>query len=262
MLVLAVLVTISACGLAGGGSGNGAAAGSETAASSSVPLPAHQPVWMDSVQMVSATAGWKLIFTSNPYKSSVLAVARTTDGGRTWQRSAPIAASQPIAIDVIGRRGWLLQSLGAAMGSNPVRVYRTIDAGQSWSLAAQSGTGRAAAHGLVTGCDKVGMGFGAADLGPYPRVQFFGPSDAIAVSAGSQGSVGSTFFVTSNGGLSWSAVPQGRHFGRGGASFDFISPTSGFAWLVFGINAASPPPRVYRTSDSGRTWTSFVPRLG
>jgi photosystem II stability/assembly factor-like uncharacterized protein len=404
-LVIALAATASSCDTAGARSDGGVAKSSEKAATPSVRTPTAPPagspagVWLNSLQMVSATTGWALLSTSNPNDNSDLQLGRTTDGGRTWmlvtppapeaalvdgtvqlkvtsaerawvatatpspargttvvfrtvdggrswQRSASIAANQPVAMDIIGPRGWLLESLGAAMGSNPVRVYRTTDAGRHWSLAAKSGTGRAAARGLVAACDKVGMGFGSAKLGwitsecaagysvlvtrdgatswvsqnlpvpqsgcqqagcvllpvmltgtatvlemeaypdlalllvsrdagmnwrvlempagagPYPRVQFFGPADAIAVSAGSQGSVGSIFYVTSDGGLSWTAVPQGRHFGRGGASFDFVSPTTGFAWLLPGINAASPGPKVYLTSDSGRAWTSFVPRLG
>jgi photosystem II stability/assembly factor-like uncharacterized protein len=299
------------------------------------------------LKAVGARRAWLAASTpgSGPAGGTTL-VFRTVDTGRTWQRSAPIAASQPVTMVVIGRRGWLLESLGAAMGSNPVQVYRTTDDGEHWSLAAESGAGPAAARGLVTACDKVGMGFGPAQLGwitsecaagysvlvsrndgrswasqhlpvpqsgcqqagcvirpvrvtgimtvleleaypdlalllvshdagmnwrvlelpagagPYPRVQFFGAAHAIAVSAGSQGAVGSTFYVTSDGGLSWTAVPQGRHFGRGGASFDFVSLTTGFAWLLPGINTASPTPKVYLTSDSGRVWTSFVPRLG
>ena len=277
-------------------------------------------------------------------------VFRTVDGGRTWQRSAPINANQPVAIDVIGRRGWLLESLGAAMGSNPVRVYLTTDSGLRWSLLARSQAfGQPTANRTDTlplSCDKIGMAYSSALIGwvtaqcnggysvlvsrdggarwsseklpipetacqsdgcitqallaarnttilelehypttpqllvstsgglswrtegmpagagPYPRVQFFGPADAIAVSAGSQGVVGATFYLTSDGGLTWTAVPQGKHFGKGGANFDFVSSSTGFAWLLPGINAASPPPKVYRTSNSGRKWRSFAPRLG
>jgi photosystem II stability/assembly factor-like uncharacterized protein len=405
-------VAASGCGSQRARSDGGTASGSEHAASpsggtpsSSARTPAAQPVrstagiWLQSLQMVSATTGWALLSTSNPDNDSALKLGRTTDGGRTWalvtppapaaaladgvvllkaltarqawlvtaapssaggktlvfstldsgrswRPSAPIAANQPVAIDIIGRRGWLLESLGAAMGHNPVQVYRTTDSGRRWSLAAQSGTGQAAARGLVAACDKVGMAFSLAprlgwitsqcnvgysllvsrdggtgwasqdlpvpqstclqagcvawpllvaadatilelqdypdqavllvshDAGlswrilelpaaakPYPRIQFFGPLHAIAVSAGTQGSVGSTFYVTSDGGLSWTAVPQGRHFGRDGASFDFVSPTTGIAWLLPGIDAASPAPKVYRTLDSGRSWASFVPRL-
>ena len=94
-----------------------------------------------------------------------------------------------------------------------------------------------------------------AAAGPYPRVQFFGPADGIAVSAGSQGVIGPDFYLTTDGGLSWTAVPQGRQFGNSGAQFDFVGPQAGFAWLANGT-------RLYRTSDWGRTWTPVVTQLG
>jgi photosystem II stability/assembly factor-like uncharacterized protein len=99
-----------------------------------------------------------------------------------------------------------------------------------------------------------------AGAGPYPRVRFFGQSDGIAVSAGPQGTIGRDFYLTSDGGLSWTVVPQGRHFGSSGEDFDFVSMAVGFAWVP-GTDAIGGAPKVYRTSDSGRTWTSFVPRL-
>jgi photosystem II stability/assembly factor-like uncharacterized protein len=348
--------------------------------------------------MVSASTGWALIFTSNPSNSSVLAVARTADGGRTWAlvtpaaprgsfvqgttvldaasaqrawvvgvtpghksvifgtvdagrswwRSEAVAAAQPVAVDFASRsRGWLLESMGAAMGSNPVRVYRTADGGLRWSLAAMSqASGEAAANGsgLPVECGKVGISFSSpqagwiatrcnlgysilvsrdggahwaskqlpiprsaceqggceisepqfagnttflemsdypdaaflfvsrdagaswrtivmpSGAGPYPRVQFFGPAEGIAVSAGPQGSIGRDFYLTSDGGLTWTPVRQGRHFGLSGPSFDFASPAIGFAWVA-GADSTGSVPSMYRTSDSGRTWTAFVPHL-
>ena len=91
--------------------------------------------------------------------------------------------------------------------------------------------------------------------GPYPRVQFFGSADGLAVSAGSQGVIGPDIYATADGGLSWTAVPQGRQFGSSGAEFDFVSPQAGFAWIANGTG-------LYRTTDSGRTWTAIVARLG
>ncbi len=73
--------------------------------------------------------------------------------------------------------------------------------------------------------------------------------------------MGKTFYVTSDGGLSWTAAPQGRHFGPSGASFDFVSPSTGFAWPLPGISPQSAATKMYRTSNSGRTWTPSVPRL-
>jgi photosystem II stability/assembly factor-like uncharacterized protein len=301
------------------------------------------------LKAVDARSAW-LVAASPENAGGTTVVFHTVDSGRSWQQSAPVAANQPVAIDIIGRRGWLLESLGAAMGSNPVRVYLTTDGGLRWSLLARSQAfGQPAANRsdtLPLSCDKVGIAFSSARIGwigalcnagysllvtrdggahwasqqlpiprtacaqagcemsepqfaghttflpvgdypnrallfvstdaggswrtvimPrgaefYPRIRFFNQSDGIAVSAGSQGVVGRTFYLTSDAGLSWTAVPQGRHFGKGGASFDFVSPSVGFAWLLAGINAANPSPKVYRTSDSGRTWRSFVPRLG
>jgi photosystem II stability/assembly factor-like uncharacterized protein len=92
--------------------------------------------------------------------------------------------------------------------------------------------------------------------GPYPRVRFFGSADGIAVSAGSQGSIGRTFYLTSDGGRTWRPVAQGKRFGGSGASFDFVSPAVGFAWMTSGA------PVMYQTSSSGRSWVAFVPLLG
>jgi hypothetical protein len=395
---LAIVIAVSACSVAGAGANKHAVNGGEMAASAPPPSPAQRPVWMDSVQMVSATTGWALVFTSNPAKSSALAVGRTTDGGRTWtlvtpaaprgsfvqgqmlldaasgqhtwvtgvttgsrtvvfgtsdggrswQRSEPVAGDQPVAVDFAGpNQGWLLQSLGEAMQQNPVRLYRSADAGLRWSLIARTALMPGeppSSGGLPLYCDKVRLAVSSPELGwitgdcnvladavlvsrdggqywapatlpiparacqlagcevpppqlagrttflqvndylttasllvstsagrtwqtetlppgagPYPRVQFFGPADGIAVSAGPQGSIGRDFYLTSDGGVSWTAVPQGRRFGLSGASFDFVSPTVGFAWLP-AADATGTAPSMYRTSDSGRTWTPFLPR--
>jgi len=338
-------------------------------------------VWLQSLEMISATDGWALVWNANPDGNAALEPTRTSDGGRTWIAVTPAAALplldngtallyaasaerawiavshgdgnstvvfgtadggeswtesnsvtgyQPVAMDFAGpEHGWLLESQGAEMGHDPVQVYRTADGGATWSLLAA---------GLPAECDKSGMAFSSAGTGwitsdcvlgyqvlvspdagaqwaparlplassacrdgctafqpqfaggativevgsypapavllvstdageswqreampagagPYPRVTFFGSADGIAVSAAAQGSIGPDFYLTSDGGLSWTAVPQGRQFANSGASFDFISPLLGFAWISAG-------QQLYQTSDSGRTWTVIVARLG
>jgi photosystem II stability/assembly factor-like uncharacterized protein len=406
-VVVALAVSVSACGGAGA-KPDGQAATRETAASPSDSAPARvpktEPVWLDRLQMVSATTGWALLWPSNPNHNSALAVARTTDGGRTWtavtppsavpalatgqallqaataqrawitvtagdsrapaithvfsttdggllwQESAAVGgAGDPVAIDFAGpRRGWLLDSLGAAMGQNPVSLYRSTDGGVRWSLVARSprmagdpGT----SSGLPVACDKDGVAFESAmtgwitsfcpggtdavltstDGGPhwapaslpavaeachdgcevpspefaggsvflfvgaypararllvstdhgltwqddlmpagagqYPRVKFFTARDGIAVSALSQGRIGRDFFITTNGGLSWTAVRQGLRFSGNWNDFDFVSLRAGFSWTYPGGSPLPKLPYLFRTSDSGRTWTSSVPRL-
>ena len=407
---LMVVLAVMASGCSGASATSGSkAANRETAASPSDSAPARvakkEPVWLDTLQMVSATTGWALLWPSNPNHSSALAVARTTDGGRTWitvspraagpalatgqalleattaqrawftvtagtggtratthvfgttdggrswEESSAVGGGSPVAIDFASpRHGWLLDSPGVAMNQNPVSLYRTIDGGLRWSLVARSPrmTGDPdTSNGLPVACDKNGVAFQSAlsgwitsscpgvpdpdavltstdggahwtpaslpavseacpdgceilapefaggsvflvvgaypasayllvsadqgltwraepmpaGAGPYPRVTFFTARDGLAVAAGSQGTIGRTFFVTADGGLSWSAVRQGRRFGGSWDDFDFVSQRAGFAWTYPGADPSAAPLRLYRTSDSGRTWASFVPRL-
>ena len=414
-MVVVASIAVASCGqasdvqvksgmLAGGRTGSDAANGRGTAASPPAPSPVPgsartrtKPVWFESLQMTSATAGWALIWTANPFGTAYLEPARTSDGGRmwtplapaalkavpaglallqaqsadrasiavvgatgptskqtivystddagrTWARSAPVPGADPVAIDFVdARHGWLLESMGAAMGQNPVRLYQTTNSGRQWSLVAKSGTVNAPASpsGLPVFGDKEGLAFRSASVGwitggcnclevlasrdggthwapqpvplpariceaggcevpapqfagrttflqinayprtgyllvsrdggaswkteslpagagPYPRLTFFGARLGIAVSAGAQGMVGSMFYVTSDGGLSWTAVQQGKVFGRAPFGFDFVSPSTGFAWIP-GADSAGGAPDLEMTTNSGRTWTAFHP---
>ena len=404
-LIVTVAIIATGCGGAGA-KPNDEAATRETAASPSGSAPARvlagSPVWIDTLQMISSTTGWAVIWPSNPNSGGALAVARTTDGARTWTVVTPPAAVSPLrngqalleaataerawfavptstsgppgktlvfgttdggrswrqsagvpdgfdplAIDFVSpSRGWLLESLGSAMQQNPVRLYRSTDGGVRWSLVASSprmAGDPATPSGLPLYCDKDGMAFvsartgwitgycnslsvlvtrdggarwapqplplsatlcesagceipapesaggstfvevghypAAASLlvsrdagrswqvesvpagaGPYPRIRFFSAADGIAIAAGSQGSIGRDFYLTSDGGLTWTAVRQGRHFGGNWTDFDFVSSRTGYAWIA-GADSGGGAPAMYRTSDSGRSWTAFTPGL-
>jgi photosystem II stability/assembly factor-like uncharacterized protein len=405
-LIVALAVMASGCGEAPARSGSEASdRGTTTSPSDSAPaqVRARSSVWIDTLQMVSTTTGWALLWPSNPNAGSALAVARTaddgrtwsdvtppaavsaltggqallkaataqqawlavtadkggvpatthvfntTDGGRSWRESSAVGgAASPVAIDFAGpRRGWLLDSLGEAMNQNPVTLYRSTDGGVRWSLAAKSprmAGDLATNSGLPVGCDKDGVVFESAldgwitsfcpvgstvlastdggahwtpaslpavagacqngceilppefygssvflvagsypanayllvstdhghtwraaqmpsGAGSYPRVTFFSARDGIAVSASSQGRIGRTFFVTTDGGLSWSAIRQGVRFRGNWDDFDFVTVCDGFSWTYPGADLSAAPLRLYRTSDCGRTWASFVPRL-
>jgi hypothetical protein len=64
------------------------------------------------------------------------------------------------------------------------------------------------------------------------------------------------FYVTADGGQTWTPVRQGLRF-QPGMTVDFPSPEAGFAWNP---NASGAPP-IYATSNGGRTWTWYLPRL-
>jgi hypothetical protein len=47
-----------------------------------------------------------------------------------------------------------------------------------------------------------------------------------------------------------------------GDAIDFASQQAGFAWNnSSGNTGGAPPAPLYATTDSGRTWHSFLPRL-
>lgn len=92
-----------------------------------------------------------------------------------------------------------------------------------------------------------------------PRITFFSARDGVLVSAGTQGSIGSVFFTTRNAGKTWTAVPQGTTFTQLGVGFDFVSTRTGFAWIPGTDSTGSAAPQMFRTDNSGRTWTPFSP---
>jgi len=94
----------------------------------------------------------------------------------------------------------------------------------------------------------------------YPQLTFFSPLQGVLVPEASQEAIGPVFYTTANGGLTWTAVPQGRAFTQLGAAIDFVSTQTGFAWTL-GADATSAVPAMYETANSGRSWTEFTPRL-
>ncbi len=97
--------------------------------------------------------------------------------------------------------------------------------------------------------------------GEDPRIQFFSPLSGMLVSAGPQGVIGHMFYTPADGGRTWTAVPQGRSFTQLGSAFDFVSARTGFAWALGADAQGSSSPAMYQTTDSGRTWVAFTPRL-
>jgi photosystem II stability/assembly factor-like uncharacterized protein len=187
----------------------------------------------------SATTGW-LSSTCAVGLQGELLVSR--DGGTTWAtQSLPLPASTcdsnqcfVIGPQFTGGTGFLTVAPEAGTPS----LLTSRDLGQTWTpLSLPAGAGR------------------------YPQIKFFSPSLGLLVSAGAQEALGDVFYTTSDGGQTWSPVTQGVHFTQLGASVDFVSPRAGFAWILGSDQQGAPPPLMYQTADSGRTWESFTPRL-
>ena len=93
----------------------------------------------------------------------------TTDNGRSWEEGSvvlPTRLGEPsdvpevLALDFVNAKdGWLLTSLGAGAGSEPVEVYRTTDGGATWDLLATPTLGYQEPGGVAFSGDKTEIGF-------------------------------------------------------------------------------------------------------
>ena len=223
---------------------------------------------------------------------------RTSDGGLHWSPAATAAPSgnyginsfcQPLNLTFpTATTGWVSISCRAQ-----AEFLLSHDGGGSWAaqpLPLPAGTlGALSGPAFLTGPQFAGgTGFltvappppGAPSLlgsqdrgqtwqlltlpsgaGQYPQVKFFTPADGVLVTAGPQEALGAVFYVTADGGQSWTPVPQGTHFTQYGEAIDFGSQQAGFAWNSGGNTVGVPPPPLYSTTNSGRTWHLLIPHL-
>jgi hypothetical protein len=113
------------------------------------------------------------------------AVFATTNGGRSWARSAPFSAlGQARWLDCTdAQHGCLMTDLGSAMGSEAVAVYRTTDAGMRWTLASRTPPlgSEVDPGGLALACAKTGIAFATDTLG-WVTTACNGPEGQVYVS--------------------------------------------------------------------------------
>ena len=58
----------------------------------------------------------------------------------------------------------------------------------------------------------------------YPQITFFSPTEGCSSPRETQGAFGSTFYTTTDGGQTWTPVPQGANLTRLGVTIDFANP--------------------------------------
>jgi photosystem II stability/assembly factor-like uncharacterized protein len=193
-----------------------------------------------NLTVLTAATGWVTIACRGQPEFLV-----SHDGGGSWAaqplplpagtlglRSGPAALTGP---QFAGGTGFLTV---APPAPGTPSLLDTRDRGQSWQLLALPSA-----------------------AGQYPQVKFLTPADGVLVMAGPQEALGAVFYVTADGGQSWTPVPQGTHFTQYGEAIDFASQQAGFAWNSGASTAGVPPPPMYATINSGRTWHPFIPHL-
>jgi photosystem II stability/assembly factor-like uncharacterized protein len=159
-------------------------------------------------------------------------VVRTTDGGHTWQKIHVTDDALDFRdVDAIDAQTAYVLSIG----NGPVsRIYKTTDSGKTWSLQFKNEDEKAFLDAMSFWDSNNGIVFGDSINGHF------------------------YILLTSNGGRTWSRVPQGNlppalenegAFAASGTNIAVFGKTH--AWI--GTGAASKA-RVLRTSDRGRTW--------
>lgn len=240
-LMMMAMVTAAGCG-----------AWAAPAATAGVRGPAarHPRVFLESVQMLSAKAGWALLATKNPTagRGAPLLPARTADGGQSWVTVAPAGLAHVVGEPIVLRaasssRAWVAVYMRVGRGKHATEVFATGNGGASWSRSAPAG-----------------------DAEPV-SVDFLDPAHGWLLESLSAGLNQNYVAVyrTVDAGRRWSLTAQTPPFPRSGTSRSglptycdksgmiFGAPRSG--WITGYCDPSSPVPiEVLVTRDAGYHW--------
>jgi photosystem II stability/assembly factor-like uncharacterized protein len=183
-------------------------------------------------------------------------VWRTTDGGQTWDHSAPIRTdmigSSNIPPDIVftdTSHGWIMTHWGGqGMHRSPIYLYRTTDGGATWEELINPFEGA-----YLQSCTKTGMAFYGADYGMVTIADC--PIDGIEVD------------WTSDGGETWEDIrlppPASDPDLFDQAYCNAFSPSfldDGTAIVGARCKTFGDPDTItfliYRSTDYGLTWTA------
>ena len=240
-----------------------------------------------TIKFVDRLHGWELIGLSAGMSHEAVAVFRTGDGGKTWNRvfiDDPNVSGSSDSLPLVGDKngitalnvnhGWVT---GAQPSSDFIYVYITQDGGTTW------------AHQNLTIPTGYSGGMTSADL-PV----FFGTRDAVLPVLLFANTNGTDFYVSHDGGQIWTAttpVAQGGFLAVASATDFFVwdgsaplnvSHNAGASWSTVTpnitikdtmvsmqfVNAttgwaltsdASSHRMLYKTTDGGVTWNVLIP---
>jgi photosystem II stability/assembly factor-like uncharacterized protein len=173
----------------------------------------------------------KLVNSSEGWALSDSDLSWTADGGSSWTSIMPpklsASAIRSVTFDSAGN-GWVAAAGEEAEAARPsVQVYSTSDHGRSWTSSSLSSEAQLTVGGIST-----------SFAGPKSGWALVGEETSAAVSAGH-------LYATSDGGVSWEALPDPPVAGK----VSFSSSSDG--WLAGGTGGGE----LYSTQDGGRSWT-------
>jgi len=272
VLSLSLALLMSACGSRTAGPG---AVASPSASATASPSPS---VGVNAAQLIAGSTGWVL---------SEEALSITSDGGQTWMSITP---PQVPATAIRGvyfmdtQHGWVVSS--SASDQSQLEISVTTDGGSSWSTSplgspepvfADSTSLPAyvdfvdAQHGWVVAMIATSANFSTGILlqtsdagatwqqlrmpvgGP---VEFVNPTNGWLASSGQQGT-SDKFYVTSNGGQSWTSetVTPPAGFTEAQATYTIPAYTSPANVVLAAFdNGTDSTAGFYQTGDNGASW--------
>jgi photosystem II stability/assembly factor-like uncharacterized protein len=184
-------------------------------------------------------------------------VWKTTDGGRTWQASSPLATADLMETYYVSEVffatpsvGWVLAHVGAGMNHDYVALYRTSDGGSTWTRVIDPNN-----DGGIQGCEKTGLVFSDASNG-----WLTGNCNGVAP--------GALLFQTGDGGSSWNPIHLPAPIGHPdlftamqyacGVRAPFVRGTQiylGVECMDMSTNPGTAIPYLYRGPVSGGNWS-------
>jgi photosystem II stability/assembly factor-like uncharacterized protein len=247
-------------------------------------LPAAGVLNLDSSYFLSATQAWVALSMGEGKPELIF---RTNDGGTAWLQ-VQVQASHISAITFLDTRyGWMIDSHAGAAGAEGADVYRTADGGTTWNRvasAAPNTTGAlplaghkiglsfvSATTGWVTGADPqnnalwcyktqdggatwkqqalpVPAGISGAQFTLNPPTFFDGRRGVMSAGYTASGALGVVFYVTQNGGQSWTVS----------------SPTPGSASVTNQLDTlhlwATDGSLLFASRDGGQHWETMIAR--
>jgi hypothetical protein len=186
-------------------------------------------------------------------ESAELIAWSTVDGGTTWTEEGTFQVSDfpGGTVDFVNSEdGWLSVYEGAAMGSSGMALYQTVDGGVEWSEVAetnpQSPQPAGSPGSIPFGGDK-----GSATF-VDPITGWIGSSTD---------GTGPLFWVTQDGGSSWSAQPLPSTSGLLQPTTQVLQVWSGEGALV-AVGSFAPSGQstttLCITTDAGRSWSQIA----
>jgi photosystem II stability/assembly factor-like uncharacterized protein len=234
--------------------------------------PANNAV--DATFFLGRDHAWAVVGGPASAEDSDLAVARTTDGGRTWETGPTLApmtgmeqglpsgdstSGGEIALDFVNDQdGWLGVGFGeTSVGPAPLIagtghglvLYHTTDGGATWSVQLRFTLFTRKTGGLPANCAS---------------------ADVVFTTPLRGWETGGCVALTQNAGLTWRKVPLAKPMGVASKQWrrrtctsstpSFASGEVGWLALVCSIPTTTGKPRgvqlAYQTSDGGAHWTA------